>query len=90
MIGIVVLLITLILVCAIGFIIIYQKLDKNPTQDINLTVNVPQQEVKVNYQSDPQFQEQTKSNEFDWKTNPMEYINKTKTKAHIKWEDTQP
>ena len=92
MIGTAILLATLILVCAIGFIVIYQKLDKKPTPDIKLTVNVPPQETKVyNIQDSKIPTDNLKiQNPFDehFRTNPMDYINKTQTKAHIKWQGT--
>jgi hypothetical protein len=90
MIGLLVLLTTLILVCAIGFVVIYQKLDKkSSTQDINLTVNIPPQKPNPIFIEGTQQSINHDKGLIDYTINPMDYINKTETKAHIIWEDTE-
>ncbi len=95
MVGTVVLLVTLILVCTFGFVLIYHKLDKQKNPDINLTVNVPKSNSEVRYYDSIQqnplhpLNQGLVDNDF-FKTNPMDYIAKTPTKAHITWHDSPP
>ena len=83
MIGIIILLAILILVSAIGFIIIYQKLDKKPDikiPDVNVMVKMDSPNIKTT-----QFKDSEKNP--DWYVDPVNYIERTKTKAHIRWDD---
>lgn len=91
MVGTIVLLVTLILVCAIGFIIIYQKLDSKSSipnikiPDVNVTVHMDKQSAG---EFIPASHPLTEDKKPDWFVSPLDYINKTETKAHIKWQDS--
>jgi len=82
MIPLIILISTIGIAIIIALLVILDKLSKKPEiPDINITLKTPSEEVRSS------IDDTSGEDKFKWKLNPMDYINKSKTEAHINWDD---